>query len=329
MKHRLKKEIRVCKVVISITATLLFTVFTNPISAQQLPAKQYEFFIKKADSLYIKHHHHSAALAYNSAFISFGNKGYLDDRYKAARAWALAGVDNEAFLNLNKLVKVNFFTEANTLITDTALKSLHSNVRWSVLLRKVQKREHFLKEHYNPFLSKTIDSLATTDQQLRQGKYNVYNTLPALEYAKKLYTTDSLHYIKLVEIFNKFGYPGFSIVGEISANNFWLLVQHQNNHPQFQCKVLSSLKKSIRNKNASKSNYAYLRDRVNINANKLQVYGTQVELNSDSSSFLPKPTLAPHKINRRRQKMGLSPIEQYIAEVNSLYATNLKNKCSP
>ena len=77
-------------------------------------------------------------------------------------------------------------------------------------------------------------------------------------------------------------------------------------------------------KNASFLYYAYLIDRVNINSREKQVYGTQMQLNSDSTSYEPKPVIEPEQLNRRRKEAGLVPIEAYIKTMNDRYRGTLK-----
>ena len=79
-------------------------------------------------------------------------------------------------------------------------------------------------------------------------------------------------------------------------------------------------------KNANPSNYAYLVDRVKVNTNKLQIYGTQMILNKDQTSYEPKPVIDPENLNKRRESVGLGTIEEYIGIMNSHYRGSLSKK---
>jgi hypothetical protein len=74
------------------------------------------------------------------------------------------------------------------------------------------------------------------------------------------------------------------------------------------------------------SDYAYLVDRVKVNTGQLQVYGTQMRLNKDSTSFEPKPVIDPDKLNERRKSVDLSMIESYIEIMNERYHGSLCKK---
>ena len=90
--------------------------------------------------------------------------------------------------------------------------------------------------------------------------------------------------------------------------------------------MLEKMKIECERNNASKLYYAYLIDRVKVNSGELQIYGTQMQLNADSSSYEPKPVVEPEKLDERRKKVGLVPISEYIETMNQRYFGTLKNK---
>lgn len=111
--------------------------------------------------------------------------------------------------------------------------------------------------------------------------------------------------------FEKFGYPGYSLVGEKGAQDFWVMVQHCDSDPAFQSRVLEKLKIEVDNKNASGSCYGLLTDRVKINTGEKQIYGTQVIYNSLGQAY-PKNLADSVNVNNRRAEVGLEPIEEYL-----------------
>jgi len=102
------------------------------------------------------------------------------------------------------------------------------------------------------------------------------------------------------------------------------MMQHCDKDPKFQEEVLAEMKKHLERKNANASNYAYLIDRVNVNTGKPQVYGTQMKLNQEGSSYEPKIVMELQNLNKRRAEVGLSTIEEYIGVMNSHYKGSLK-----
>lgn len=127
------------------------------------------------------------------------------------------------------------------------------------------------------------------------------------------------HHRRLQKILSDYGYPGFDLVGKQGSRDFWLLVQHLDQWPDFQQKVLDAMKKQVLKKNASSGDYAYLTDRVRLNTNRDQLYGTQVMYSSDSCQAIPRPTENPDSLNRRRKEVGLDSIEEYLNKMSQLH----------
>jgi hypothetical protein len=179
-------------------------------------------------------------------------------------------------------------------------------------------------------LVRQLDSLKNADQKWRNLATKVNNkaidTITIDKVGKQMVLTDSLNYFQLKKLFDKYGFLGYDKVGKEGSNNFWLLVQHMDKHPGFQDSVLTKMKIEADKGNASLVNYAYLTDRVKINKGQLQIYGTQMTLNATKTSYEPKPTIEPEKLNERRGMVGLSTIESYIQSMNNRYFGTLEKK---
>ncbi|MBC8083375.1 MAG: hypothetical protein H7Z21_09195 [Hymenobacter sp.] len=163
-----------------------------------------------------------------------------------------------------------------------------------------------------PKLSKTLDSLVAVDQQPMQAMMqhaiadSTRNRLIAAEQ-----TNFSRHQPVLEAIVQKYGYPGFKQVGEKSSNNFWLLVQHADAHPEFQQQVLRLMLPEVKSKNANSSNYAYLTDRVALGTGQPQEYGTQLEYKAIGLAS-PRNLRDPAQVNQRRKTLGMPPLADYL-----------------
>jgi hypothetical protein len=273
-----------------------------------------------------------AAETYHKAFSTFGGKGYINDMYHAACAWTMAGNPDSAFYNLFRIVIKGKYTNYHDLSKDTNFALLYSDIRWNTLLEKVKHNKDSIEVNFNRQLISVIDSLANEDQKwrglLRQlGNKEIFSDTLTVELVSlKMSETDHRNYFQIQKIFKENGYPNYDIVGEEASSNFWVLVQHQDAHPYFQDSVLQAMKIEVDKGKASASNYAYLVDRVKVNTGKLQVYGTQMIINSNGTSFQPKPVIEPDKLNERRKSIGLPSIEDYIEMINSRYYGSLKKE---
>ena len=120
---------------------------------------------------------------------------------------------------------------------------------------------------------------------------------------------------RIAEIFSEFGYPGFDQLGKRGSSLFWLIVQHADFDPNFQKEVLDSMYVEVQKQNADSRKYAFLTDRVQKNQGKKLIYGTQLDYNLFTGRARPLPTIDPLNLNKRRQEVGLEPIEEYLDDM--------------
>jgi hypothetical protein len=307
----------------------MFTSIIITVSAQIVVPKEYQDFIIKSDSLYKIKNYLNSAETYSLAFQSFGWKGFVEDRYKAARSWALANMPDSAFSQLDRITVKAKYSEYDLVVNDTALISLHNDKRWQGLIEKIKKNKIELKTLRNNKINKIIDSLVFEDQKWRKYLTSLQNgevnndTLTLDDVQAIISKTDSLNLIELMKIIETYGFPDHDMVGTEGTSNFWLLVQHQDQAPDFQEDILIKMKAAADKGKASLTDYAYLLDRVKVNTGQLQIYGTQMQLNSLKTSYEPKPLIEPEKVNERRQSVGLNSIESYIKRMNNRYFGSL------
>lgn len=137
------------------------------------------------------------------------------------------------------------------------------------------------------------------------------------QYMASIDSINEVNYKEAKIIFDRYGFPGFDLVGEEGSKSFWLIVQHSNKWPDFQVQVLKEMETQVKKKNAHSTYFAYLVDRVKIRAGEKQVYGTQVSYRTDSCQAYVDNVEDPENINHRRVSMGLETIEQYLNTVST------------
>jgi len=173
-----------------------------------------------------------------------------------------------------------------------------------------------------PKLSKTLDSLAYADQRPMQEMMQ-HGQMPDSTMKRLIaeeQATFARHQPILEAILCHYCYPGFRQVGEQSATNFWLLVQHADAYPEFQSQVLHMMLVQVALKNANPTNYAYLTDRVAENSGQPQEYGTQVKYEGIGiGTAVPKSLRDPTNVNKRRAVIGMESLEGYLAKVNKVH----------
>lgn len=162
---------------------------------------------------------------------------------------------------------------------------------------------------------KEIDQLAAKNARPPKG----YNHLSSEEWVAKKDSIFRTHKIRLEEILNQYGYPGYDLVGEKAEQAYWVMVQHSDFDPEFQKKVLVELEKQVQKDNANSRNFGLLTDRVKINTGQKQIYGTQVTYISEKCQAIPKPLEDSTNVNKRRAEVGLPPIEEYLNMMSEMH----------
>lgn len=119
------------------------------------------------------------------------------------------------------------------------------------------------------------------------------------------------HTDTLKRLFEQYGFVDARRFGKEASRHFWLLVQHADHDPAFQKEVLFTMGKAVARGLADPGQYAYLSDRVQVNAGEKQQYGTQLEYREDFW-IVPKPTRDSITLNQRRLAIGLPAIEAYL-----------------
>ena len=161
-----------------------------------------------------------------------------------------------------------------------------------------------------------IDKAIIDKTQIEIDSINTY-------YSKLIKSIDSTNTLREIEIVEEYGFIDFVRFDTLCSYNFWLLVQHADYNVDFQKKYLLLFKKNI--DKGKKSNYAYLKDRVLVNSSKKQMYGTQIEViekNGQKKAVL-KPTKFRKYLNKRRKKMGLNTIEEYLQIMNKIISGDI------
>ena len=116
---------------------------------------------------------------------------------------------------------------------------------------------------------------------------------------------------RIKKLYSTYGYLGFKEVGKENSVKFWLPIQHADNDVEFQKKMLKELKKQIQTNNANKSDYALLEDRIAINTNHKQRFGSQVTYNEDGQAIPKNGLLDSINVDKFRTEYNLPSLKEY------------------
>ena len=150
-----------------------------------------------------------------------------------------------------------------------------------------------------------VDQIATN---LPKGKFMNYNKEQWQRFRDSVHTNIT---VRIEKMFGKYGFLGYDKVGEEGSKHFWLLVQHSDKLPEFQKRVLKAMDKEVKKGNASPSDYAYLYDRVKVNAGEKQRFGTQLSYDPAGQPFPKIGLVDSANVDKFRKAYKLEPLKDY------------------
>ena len=300
---------------------IIFILLTGLISSLvfgQTDMSEYKRHIKKADSLYTVKDYVNSSIEYQKAFDANDGKGYPDDRYNAACAFALAGNAEKAFYHLfysAENPKIKYRNLAH-LTTDSDLNSLHSDKQWERLLAIVKANKEEAEKDLDKPLVAILDTIYQEDQTYRKqtgATEETYgrNSAEMKALWKLIIEKDSINLIKVRKILDERGWLGPKVIGDQGNSALFLVIQHSDLETQE--KYLPMMRDAVKKGNANASSLALLEDRVALRKGDKQIYGSQIGRDPITGEFYVLPLLDPDNVDKRRAEVGLGTIQDYIS----------------
>lgn len=282
----------------------------------------------RADSCYKAGDYENAALYYQRCVRS-GEK-LRRDYYYASYSYLKAGKRKEALNNLSIAAAdgLHYFTLDN-FYSDTLFRRYYeSSPEW----KKVGER---IKANTISYENQAIiDSALVKVLLMREKKDQLYRKPHYLSSFPKTVSDSLLNIMGEIDLENQKwladeikqnGWPTISRAGAEGDNAAWLIVQHADNDTTFQKNCLELLKRLMFRNEINLRNVAYLEDRVRINTNKKQLYGTQFEnvlKDGKTIDLKLKPTENLPCLDKRRAVMDLEPVEDYLSFARKRYVNS-------
>ena len=86
--------------------------------------------------------------------------------------------------------------------------------------------------------------------------------------------TDEINRERLKEIIKEYGFPTKKLVGKDAMEGIFLVIQHADMDKAWQATQLPNIKNAVDKGDIHAQDYAYLYDRIKVNAGEKQLYGT-------------------------------------------------------
>jgi hypothetical protein len=231
--------------------------------------------------------------------------------YNAACCHARAGAAEPAFALLEQ-VAADGLHAVDHVAADPDLASLHDDARWSPLLDRLRANLVAYEASFGaPALRRELLAMEVEDQAARSAWIAQMDD-PALRDA--VMAIDARTTARMREIVAEHGWPGRKLVGDDGAAAAWLLVQHADQHRDFQKQCLALLEAAVAAGDAEPRHLAYLHDRVAVAEQRPQRYGTQFGEDGE-----PAPIEDEANVDARRAAVGLGTMAEYREEMRRVY----------
>lgn len=282
-------------------------------------AEKYAGLIKVAEKQYDEKAFQQSGETYSAAFVSLGNKGYINDRYNAACSWALANQVDSAFVQLFKIAKGGYYTNYSHLSSDSDLSTLYKDSRWEEVKKLVLANKEKKEANYDKPLVAKLDSIYEDDQSYRRQISDIEKEFgwesPEMKaHWKIIHVKDSVNLIKITQVLDERGWLGADIIGGKGNATLFLVIQHAD--LPIQQKYLPMMREAVKQGNASARSLALLEDRVALRQGKRQLYGSQIGRDQETGKQYVLPLDDPMNVDKRRAEMGLGSLQDYVSRWN-------------
>ena len=195
-------------------------------------------------------------------------------------------------ISLQLILLLSFSILANP--QDTNATQLNQTLRSELL--KMQNDD----QKYRDEVDKIRATSLTADEKQKQVAARM----------EKQETLDKRNLRRLVQIIDKYGWPGRSLVGKEGALTAFLIIQHAELEDQK--KYFPMLKEAVRRGEANQDYAALLEDRILMREGKKQIYGSQLHFNEVTKKLELWPIEDEENVDARRASVGLEPLAEYV-----------------
>ncbi len=255
--------------------------------------------------------------------LAFSQKeGTKQDYFNSACAWALSKLnDDKAFEYLDKSIEKGMY-DLSILDTEEKLNRLKESPKWELTRQKLLKEKEKFESGLNIPLKNKLERIYSQDQTLRKvyqlaRKESTIDSIGMMYLVNLMNKEDSVCQKEVIELIDNYGWLGVDEVGELGNKAIWLVIQHAS--LEVQEKYCSKMEESVKRGQSKGSDFAYLIDRILMKKNEKQIYGSQYKFNRQTKKRYFYPIKDYENVNKRREEVGLMPIEEYARLIRLEY----------
>jgi hypothetical protein len=211
---------------------------------------------------------------------------------------------------LNKKIDINKFSEliSKFNVTDDQIKT-------DTLLNIYYfKKKKYLDKNYNQLRNVYLNSLNLNlrNQIKKMSEEDQFYRRKGNYQQDKQNLIDSINSKKIIEIFDTFGYPNESLIGDSSIDNSIVNITTMLLHTKDKERIdyfIPKIMEYIKKGKAPPNVYAFMYDQYNLYNGKKQYYG----------SYENKTDISIKELNKRRKTIGLTNYGYEKWRINNLY----------
>lgn len=160
-----------------------------------------------------------------------------------------------------------------------------------------------------------LDTIWRTEQepiQLRDslGRVHGYESEEFQKQNEIYHRNHDINERKIREILDSQGWPSRDIIGEQGNLTICNVLQHSE--VEIRKKYLPIMRKAVKEKELAPRLLARAEDRLATDRGDLQIYGGQMKYYPETKNFNVWPVYDPVNIDKRRAKIGLGPIAEFL-----------------
>ena len=292
---------------------LIFTIlFSIQLTIAQPPAKYFES-INNAKNSFDKKEYKKSGQLYSAAFKQNGGKAYLEDRYNAARSWALAGIKDSAFVQLLKVVTLYDYINYAEISVDKSFTTLYADKRWKEVEERVKLNISKSDGNLNKGLVLLLDSVYRDYHSNRLKEVSIKNefgneSAELKTIKKEIKQRDSVNLLIVTNIIDTYGWLGRGSVGFIGNYSLALIIQQAE--LSVQEKYIGKMRVAFESKNVEAQDLALVEDKIALRKGHKQLYGSVIITVGNKNYVAPIEDV--ENLNKRRNALGLKSMAEYV-----------------
>lgn len=277
------------------------------------PASSGTGTMSKADSLFQAGNIKSAVAEYRKLYTQ--NRNNREIIYNYACALSRSGQTDSSLWYLYKAEKIE---PSLSVLTDPDLLAVRESVGWEdfedELISTVNKRtDNSIKDiTYAKSLWRLLCLEESYFYEVGIAVRNLGPGSPVVTALRRLQSWQNAKNLSELEaLLNSKGWPKRSQVGSLAASAPFFILQHSNAGAQV--KYIGMFENTCRDNEGNWQHYALMFDRMRMNQNKPQRYGTHAWLDpSKGSTNELYPLEDETRVDEWRKEIGLEPLKDYL-----------------